>query len=72
MFVKPANGNLIYNPKTGAHMPAEGLEVLEGDKYWRRRLRDGDVVIADPPVAKPKGRARKTVSDNNDNMEAAG
>lgn len=31
------------------HIPDEGMWVLAGDPYYNRRLRDGDVVEAEPP-----------------------
>lgn len=63
MIVKPAKSDVKVrdpNDPNKAHIPAEGKRVLDGDPYWLRRLRSGDVVIepdppakADPP-AKPK------------------
>lgn len=56
MFVKPAgklvNGKplQVRDPKTKMQIPASGLEVPDGDTYWNRRIAEGDVVIAPPPV----------------------
>ncbi len=53
MFVKPAPGlkvRLPENPR--AFLPEDGAEVAR-DAFWLRRLRDGDVVEATPPAAKP-------------------
>ena len=38
----------VRDPRSGALGPPEGREVNEHDLYWARRLRDGDVVPADP------------------------
>lgn len=55
MFVKPASPELkvadpAARPPAPRHLPATGAEVPETE-YWRRRLADGDVVIAKPPRA---------------------
>ena len=53
MFVRPAmEGLLIPVPGAPAHarwLPAEGAAVPD-DEYWRRRVAQGDVVLADPPA----------------------
>lgn len=51
MFLKPARAGLRV-PIPGAPgrvLPEEGAEVVE-ETYWLRRLADGDVVEALPPV----------------------
>lgn len=57
-FLKPANDKLkVRRPDTGEYLPAAGASV-ELNTYWRRRLRDGDVVKASAPrqtAAKTKG-----------------
>lgn len=54
-FVKPAPGLKVRNPETGLHLPDEGDQVPL-TTYWRRRLKDGDVVDAKPAKsAKPAG-----------------
>lgn len=46
--VKPAPGKVIRDPLTHQFVdPEKGLRVDPNDTYWRRRLRDGDVVKAD-------------------------
>lgn len=50
MFVKPAEGRKVRNPISKQHLPAAGAEVPEST-FWIRRLRDGDVVRAEPPKA---------------------
>jgi hypothetical protein len=53
--IKPArDGLVVRDPVTREAIPAEGAEV-PASTYWRRRLRDGDVIMMDP---KPPRRAR--------------
>lgn len=47
MFIKPAAG-LKVRVDAGRLLADEGEEVVDS-VYWQRRLRDGDVVLADPP-----------------------
>ena len=52
MFVKPAHPDLLVaNPEARPPLPpqlaAEGAEVPDS-QYWRRRIADGDVVLAQP------------------------
>ena len=44
MFVMPAPGLKVRDPKTKRHIPDEGIEVPDTDTFWNRRLADGDVV----------------------------
>ncbi len=60
MYVKPAPGMQIRDPDLKDLIPAEGREVPE-TMYWQCRLRDGDVVPAEPPrpvKAAPNPRKR--------------
>jgi hypothetical protein len=50
MYVKPAPGLVIPDPDRFDTLPADGRDVPDSD-FWLRRLRDGDVVLADPPAA---------------------
>jgi len=43
MKLKPAAGRAVRDPVKGTLLPADGAEVVM-DIFWRRRLRDGDVV----------------------------
>lgn len=52
MFVKPADGLVIPDPDRRDALPAEGREVPASD-FWLRRLRDGDVVMAEAPREAP-------------------
>lgn len=47
--LRPKAGLRVPDPKTGKPIAAEGQRVRL-DRYWLRRLRDGDV----EPVEKPK------------------
>jgi hypothetical protein len=53
MFVKPATPDLLVaNPEAIApmprYLPVEGAEVPDTE-YWRRRIADGDVILAPAP-----------------------
>lgn len=50
MFVKPNNGLSVRDPVKGTLLPEEGAEVPD-NVFWRRRLRDEDVVLVEQPVA---------------------
>ena len=50
MFVKPASGFTVRDPVHKRALPETGATVPD-TAYWSRRLRDGDVVEADPPAA---------------------
>jgi hypothetical protein len=53
MKVKPATpGSIIRDPHTKRPVPDEGDDVPE-TSFWIRRLRDGDVVIVEPPALAP-------------------
>jgi len=43
MKLKPADGRSVRDPVKGTLLPADGADVVV-DAFWRRRLRDGDVV----------------------------
>lgn len=49
MFVKPNNGLRVRDPVKGSPLPESGAEVPD-NTFWRRRLRDGDVVTAEKPA----------------------
>lgn len=53
VFVKPAQaGAVVPDPDTHLPLNAEGEWKLHS-LYWERRIRDVDVVIAEPPKEKP-------------------
>lgn len=43
MKLKPAEGRAVRDPVKRTLLPADGADVTL-DVFWRRRLRDGDVV----------------------------
>ena len=48
MFVKPVPGRRVRYPGDPSRLlPDEGAEVPDRDLFWRRRLKQGDVVLAD-------------------------
>ena len=54
MYVKPAVGLRVRDPRTGEPLSAEGA-VVPVSGYWLRRLRDGDVLKSRASkAAKPK------------------
>ncbi|KAF1003341.1 MAG: hypothetical protein GAK28_04780 [Luteibacter sp.] len=59
MYVKAAPGMKIRDPDLKDLLPDEGRDVPSSD-YWHRRLRDGDVVEAEPPAA-PVPKAEKAI-----------
>jgi hypothetical protein len=60
MKIIPAPGRMTRDPHTMALLPPEGREVKDGDVFWLRRLRDGDVIKEPPP--EPPDRAASTSS----------
>lgn len=67
IFVKPATPGLRVRTPSGAVLPDEG-DYVERESYWLRRINDGDVVEAAPPVADAApvaatGKAAKVVAD---------
>lgn len=59
IFLKPAKGLKVRDPDRGDFLPDDGREVVL-TTFWRRRLRDGDVVEAktqsSSSVAKSKSK----------------
>jgi hypothetical protein len=47
MRVLPVEGRVVRDPKTKMPLPPEGREVPDTDMFWVRRVRDGDVTVAD-------------------------
>jgi len=45
-LIKPKEGIKILNPATGRILSAEG-ELVDLSTYWRRRIKDGDVLIVE-------------------------
>lgn len=57
MFIKPAGGRMVRMPGTLHPLSVDGETVLDNG-YWRRLLRDGDVVRVDPSPVIPSVQAR--------------
>jgi hypothetical protein len=53
MRIFEAPGRLVRDPATMRRLPAEGLEVADGDVHWARMIADGDVGTAPPSARKP-------------------
>lgn len=53
-YVKPISGLVVRDPIQKTPMPEEGRWVpwvgREGT-YWHRRLKDGSIVLCNPPLA---------------------
>lgn len=64
--VMPVEGRRCYSPE-GIHIPENGLEVISST-YWNRRIKDGDVIIADSNVDSSikKKYFKLNKEDNND------
>lgn len=60
IFVIPAPGLRIPDPATGRDLPETGGPVTPS-RYWRQRLKDGDVTAADTAPAIEAGRKKKEV-----------
>lgn len=68
IFLKPNKpGLIVRNPINGLPLPASGLTV-ELNSYWRRRLRDGDVVELRQPK-QLKQKTKPTVVVDNDKKD---
>ena len=52
MWVKPRAGLTVRDPISMAKLPDEGREVKDGDLFWVRRIRDGDVTVEAPPATR--------------------
>lgn len=59
LFLKPAEGRTVRRQEDGELWPAEG-DFAERTQFVRRRLKDGDLIEAQPPKpAKPAGDEKK-------------
>lgn len=53
LYVKPAEGRAVPDPENGGELlPAAGRSVAN-TAYWQRRLKDADVVKAEPEEPAP-------------------
>lgn len=49
MKVTPAAGRAVRDPRSMMLLPDDGREVPDDDPFWLRRVRDGDVTVAEAP-----------------------
>lgn len=57
VFVKPARAGLVmFDPTSRRRLPDEGM-LVPRDTYWRRRLANGDAVLAPQPKPERAPRA---------------
>lgn len=53
-IVKPSKKELkVYNPATRLHLNEDGVSVVL-NKYWRRLIKSGDVVVVEKAIKKVK------------------
>lgn len=50
-YLKPAAGRAVPDPGRNDEWLPEAGDWLPRDAYWQRRLRDGDVIAAEPPYS---------------------
>ena len=62
MIVKPKPGMIVRDPKTHVRIPDSGKEV-PANSYWTRRLRAGDVELANRKELK---KSRKSDSESSE------
>ena len=58
MLVKPVPGRTVRDPHSMALLTEEGREVPDGDAFWLRRLRDGDVTTEQQARTATRAHAR--------------
>ena len=63
MKLKPADGRSVRDPVKGTLLPADGADVVV-DAFWRRRLRDGDVVEVTDTAATSSVKTTTTSTKN--------
>ncbi|MDA8092348.1 MAG: DUF2635 domain-containing protein [Betaproteobacteria bacterium] len=65
MYVKPAPGLRIVDPILRDFLPEEGRPVTPSG-YWRRMLRDGDVILVPEPTVQSAEHESKPVARKRD------
>ncbi len=58
IFIKPAKSVKVRDPQSGEHLLDTG-EAKPRTRYWLRRLKDGDVVEAQPPKSTKKATSKE-------------
>lgn len=51
MLIKPAPGRKVRYPDSERFLPESGAKVPDRDLFWRKRIKQGDVIVVTP---KPK------------------
>ena len=69
MMVYPAPGLRVRDPVTKAHIPETGHEVPDGDLFWARRLRDGDVTLDAPEPSTEEAASLPSVAEVSESMK---
>jgi hypothetical protein len=59
MFVKPAPGRAVRDPRSFILLTDEGREVPDNDQFWNRRVLDEDVIVEEPPDPPEQREGRK-------------
>lgn len=59
LHIRPAEGLLVIDPASQRALPKDGAEV-ELSRYWRRRLKDGDVLSVLPETTAIPAKPAKT------------
>ncbi len=71
-YVKPLKGLIVRIPESKLPLPPEGGNVDysgQKGKYWRRRIKDGSVIVTSPPKAeKPKDDVKKKETHYGDKL----
>ena len=62
MKVMPVEGRAVRDPRNMQLLPDEGREVPDGDPFWVRRVRDGDVTVEEPPPPEQGRRGAASAS----------
>lgn len=63
IFIKPAvKGHVIRHPEKMQHIIDQDGEYVEDAPHWRRKILQGDVVLAEPPQ-QPKPTAKQKHSE---------
>jgi Protein of unknown function (DUF2635) len=60
MKVLPVPGRAVRDPRNMQLLPEEGREVSDGDPFWVRRVRDGDVTVEDAGSARRRAPVQPT------------
>lgn len=47
IFVRPIEGIVVKNPRTGLILPADSTTAVEPNQFWLRRIEQGDVEVVE-------------------------